>query len=588
MASEWTAKVKTDGTAVKVYRWGEEERVIKAGAETFKPATAMKFAEKLCQSLAEQSVDQKTADHDVQDEPNLKTDAKGTAVTGKPSPTMSTQQDKVSKLSKLSVENKKLRAKMAHMQERHQLEIKARRGAKLAEFLISQGSLKEDEKVVTAFVKDVTQMTDDEIDRLERKVSGKSEFESAEEAERAEASYRRHARILRRQAEDAHISGDVNLAEEVEGQALDADKNADCCRSFVRAAAHPKVARDKDDSGELCEKCSSTPCACAASSDGTKTADSAVQDAAKGSKDKESEEKDAAQHDDLCEKCECDPCTCDDKDSDEKNASDDGEADEAASDDDAEKTADHDVQDSEQMGSDSKGGAVTGKPSPNLNDGKKKASDEEDTEDTVRDQHLRMATYYRKKADAAERQGDLGSADTFDHKADICEDLAKDSSTETINPEPELAGMTGAKEAAKPMCEGCGKPSFACTCGEDDNSEGKDAGVDDSDDRDASVDDDGSDTHGPETGSAKTATEEDSVDNIPMEMIEAAVTSPDVAAMRSANRGQRRNEPSRASVEASGVMRIASVEENSMSKDSAVVELESLWSNPSRDEEDEK
>ena len=582
MAKEWTAKVKADGSAVKVYRWGKEERVVKASADTFKPATAMKFAEKLCQELVEQSAD-KTADHDVQDEPNLKTDAKGTAVTGKPSPTMSTQQDKV---SKLVTENKKLRAKMAHMEEKHQLEIKARRGAKLAEFLISQGSLEEDEKVVTAFVGDVAQMSDDEIDRLERKAAGKSEFESAEEAERAEANYRRHARILRRQADDAHVSGDVKLAEEIEVQALDADKNADCCRSFVRAAAHPKVAMDKDDGDDVsCDKCSATPCACAASSRNAKTADSAVQDAAKGSDAKESEEKDAASHDDLCEKCECDPCTCDNKEKDDKTASDDGKADEAASDDDEEKTADHDVQDAEQLENNSKGVAVTGKPSPNLNDGKK-ASDEEATEDIMRDQHLRMAAYYRKKADDAESRGDLVSADTFDHKADICDDLAKDSSTETINPEPELAGVTGAKEAAKPMCEGCGKPNFACTCGEDGDDKGKDASVDDSADKDASVDDDGSDTHGPETGSAKMAFEEDdATDDIPMEMIEAAVTPPEVVAMRSASRGQRRNEPSRASVEASGVTRIASVEENSMSRDSAVVELESLWSSPSRDEE---
>lgn len=580
MAKEWTAKVKADGTAVKVYFCGKEERVVKASTKTFSPATAMKFAEKLCQELAEQSAD-KTADHDVQDESNLKTDAKGTAVTGKPSPTMSTQQDKVSKLSRLSAENKKLRVKMAHMQEHHQLEIKARRGAKLAEFLISQGSLKEDEKVVTAFVKDVAEMTDDEIDRLERKASGKSAFESVEEAERAEASYRRYARILRRQAEDAHVSGDVNLAEEIEGQALDADKNANCCRSFVRAAAHPKVTMDKDEDGDSCDKCGASPCACAASSGNTKTADSAVQDAAK-----ESEEKGAAKDVDKCEDCNCDPCTCDDKDSDDKTASDDGKADEAASDDDAEKTADHDVNDSEQMEGDAKGVAVTGKPSPNLNDGKKKASDKEDTEDIVRDQHLRMVTYYRKKADAAETRGDLVSADTFDHKADICEDLAKDSSTETINPEPELAGMTGAKEAAKPMCESCGKPNFACTCGEDGEGDGdKNGSVDDSADRDASVDNDGLDTHGPETGSAKTATEEDSVDDIPMEMIEAAITSPEVVAMRSASRGQRRNEPSRASVEASGVTRIASAEANSMSNDVAVGELESLWSNPSRDEE---
>lgn len=579
MAREWTAKVKSDGSAVKVYRWGKEDSVVKASADTFKPATAMKFAEKLCQELAEQSSADKTADHDVQDEPNLKTDAKGTAVTGKPSPTMSTQQDKV---SKLVTENKKLRAKMAHMEEKHQLEIKARRGAKLAEFLISQGSLEEDEKIVTAFVGDVAQMTDDEIDRLERKAAGKSEFESAEEAERAEANYRRAARILRRQADDAHLSGDVKLAEEIECQALDADKNADCCRSFVRAAAHPKVAKCSDCGcdpctcdGE-CNKCGASPCACSASD---KTADSAVQDAAKESKGKDSEEKDAA-----ADTSDAD-ATDDADDTDDKTASDDGEADEAASDDDdGDKTADHDVQDAEQLDGDSKGVAVTGKPSPNLNDGKKKASDEEDTEDTMRDQHLRMATYYRKKADAAEGRGDLVSADTFDHKADICEDLAKDSSTETINPEPELAGVTGAKEAAKPMCDGCGKPNFACECDKDGGD--KDVSVDDSADKDASVEDDGSNTHGPETGSAKTATEEENADiDIPMEMIEAAVTPPEVAAMRSASRGQRRNEPSRASVEASGVTRIASVEENSMSNDSAVCELESLWSNPSRDEE---
>ena len=585
MAREWTAKVKADGTAVKVYQWGKEDRVISASAETFNPATAMKFAEKLCDSLAEQSVDQKTADHDVQDEPNLKTDAKGTAVTGKPSPTMSTQQDKV---SKLSTENKKLRAKMAHMQEQHQLELKARRGAKLAEQLISEGALKEDEKVVTSFVKEVAQMTDDEIDRLERKASGKSEFDSSEEAERAEANYRRHARILRRQAEDAHISGDVKLAEEIEVQALDADKNADTCRSFIRAAAHPKVAMDKDDDddGDSCEKCGATPCACAASSENTKTADSAVQDAAKGSKDKESteesEEKGAA-----ADASDAD-ATDDADDTDDKTASDDGEADEAASDDsdDGDKTADHDVQDAEQLENDAKGTAVSGKPSPNLNSGKKKASDEEDTEDSVRDQHLRMAAYYRRKADEAESKGDIVSSDTFDHKADICEDLANESSTETINPEPELAGMTGAKEAAgKPMCKGCGNPNFACTCGEDEDDGDKKGSVDSSADKDASVSDDGLDTHGPEKGSAKTATEEDDADNIPMEMIEAALTSPEVAAMRSASRGQRRNEPSRASEEASGVTRIASAGENSMSDDRAVGDLESLWSNPTRDEE---
>ncbi len=315
--NEWTVSVRKDGGAVRVYRYGKLREEISPGDGTYKTggATAMKFAQELDRELRAQSdaIRRKTADHDVQTEPNLKNDATGSAVTGKPSPTTSNMQDKV---AKLQAENRKVKAQLGKERKRHMFEVKARRGARLAEILVKRGALEENADAVKQFVKDVALMSDDEIGRLERKATGESEFGSVEEAERAERSYKREARMLHRRADDAQEAGDSETADGLDASASDAEKNAGCCRAFIRAAAHEKVAGEKG----TCSKC-----------------------------DKPSF---------LCKGCGDDKA-----DADDKGASAEGEDKDAS----AEKTADHDVQEEPNLKNDAKGVAVTGKPSPNNN-----------------------------------------------------------------------------------------------------------------------------------------------------------------------------------------------------------------------------
>ena len=174
---EWNVTVRKDGGAVRVYRWGKLQEELKPGKDTYDaPAGALKFAEELHQELAKFS-SRKVADHDVQNEKNLKNEATGAAVTGKPSPTTSDMADKVARLQS---DLKKKDAQLRQERRRHALEVKARRGAKLAEILVKRGALPEIEKDVRAFVKDVAMMSDDEIARLEHKAAGDPEFAFAD------------------------------------------------------------------------------------------------------------------------------------------------------------------------------------------------------------------------------------------------------------------------------------------------------------------------------------------------------------------------------------------------------------------------
>jgi hypothetical protein len=541
---EWNVTVRKDGGAVRVYRWGKLQEELKPGKDTYDmPAGAMKFAEELHQELAKFS-SRKVADHDVQSEKNLKNEATGAAVTGKPSPTTSDMADKVARLQS---DLKKKDAQLRQERRRHALEVKARRGAKLAEILVKRGALPETEKDVRAFVKDVAMMSDDEIARLEHKAAGDPEFASVEEAERAERAYKREARILIRKAEEAHESGDTAAADKLDAAGDDATKNAACCRAFIRSAVH-KGAMD------TCKGCGKPSFVC----------------------------------DGSCAKPEAGKA---DGKGEEKGASVEAKADE--------KTADHDVQDEKNLKNDPKGVAVTGKPSPSTNtkasdEGQKKtgakcescscdpcgedchcaackkASDEgkkasgevaeketpeaaSDPLETLRAQHVATAKMYRKMADDAEERGDFVAADTFDHKAEVCEDLAKDAAVERAEPEPELAGVgdTEIREAS------------------------------DATEREASEEASTEDTDGPSEGTAKTA----STDELELtdDIIDAAVTPAEVHALRSAYSGQRRREPSRVDPKTSGVMRIANVDENAASHDEDVAALEGLWTRAPRE-----
>jgi len=555
--AEWTASVRKDGGAVRVYRWGKLQREIspcsKKGEETYEPAGAIKFAEQLVGELYKQSsaLRKKKADHDVQTEPNLENTAKGTQVKGKPSPTLSNAIDKVAQLEE---ENRKMKAQLAEQGRKHKLETKARRGAKLAELLVKAGAIAEDEKEIKAFVTDIAMMTDEEIDRLERKAAGESEFTSVEEAERAKRGYDRQARQLQRKADEAQDAGDAEAADKFDASAEDAMKNADCCKAFIRSAAHEVTAQEKG----KCEKCGKPNflCTCKEGAAEGKEKDAAT--------DTEGEEKDAAT----------------DAEGEEK----DGEV---------EKTADHDVQTEPNLKNDAKGVAVTGKPSPSTNtkagdEGVKKeavekeaecdcdgdpceskdkqasADDAEGATETeeksvtaqLTEQHSAMAGMYRKMATEAEERGDVVAADIYDHKADVCEHLAKDADLEVSSPEPELGGTVEDREAS----------------------------ADDSTDHEASEEASEEDTDGPSESSTKVASAIDE-DEISQELIDAALTPPEVYALRSVSRGQRRSEPSRVDPEASGVTRIASVEENAASYDKDVAELESLWTGAPRDEE---
>jgi len=542
---EWNVTVRKDGGAVRVYRWGKLQEELKPGKDTYDmPAGAMKFAEELHQELAKFS-SRKVADHDVQSEKNLKNEATGAAVTGKPSPTTSDMADKVAKLQN---DLKKKDAQLRQERRRHALEVKARRGAKLAEILVKRGALPEIEKDVRAFVKDVAMMSDDEIARLEHKAAGDPEFASVEEAERAERAYKREARILIRKAEEAHESGDTAAADKLDAAGDDATKNAACCRAFIRSAVH-KGAMD------TCKGCGKPSFVC------------------DGSCAKAHDDAKVPPHDEAKEA---------------KGASAEAGADE--------KTADHDVQDEKNLKNDPKGVAVTGKPSPSTNtkaadegqkktavakcgkcgasvpcpckdcdcaacDGKTASAEATETAEgektsnpleTLKAQHVATAKMYRKMADDAEERGDFIAADTFDHKAEVCEDLAKDAAVERAEPEPELAGAgdTEIREAS------------------------------DATEREASEEASTEDTDGPSEGTAKTASAEFELTD---DIIDAAVTPAEVYAMRSAYSGQRRREPSRVDPKTSGVMRIANVDENAASHDEDVAALEGLWTRAPRE-----
>lgn len=536
--TEWSAKVKKDGSAVRIYRYGNLKETIEAGKDNFQPAGATEFAKQLLDELYRQSAGRsnKKADHDVVSEPNLINDASGTTVTGKPSPSLSSMQEKV---SKLQAEKRHLKSELVKTKKRSALEGKARRGAALAEKLVAKGSLPENKEAVVAFVSDIAQMTDEEIERIERKAAGHPEFTSIEEAERAERAYKREARMMHRKAEEAHESGDSETADKLDSFASDAEKNAECCRDFIRQAAH------KSAEMPMCETCGKP------------------------------------KH--VCNGC--------------------GEDKEAS----VEKEADHDVQEEPNLKNDAKGTTVTGKPSPSTNtkaggdavaktamgddgckeckcdpcecDGKKASVDTENTNedqlvgdgDTKKasmetpadlgEQHKRMSKMYRTMADEAEERGDFFNADKYDHKASVCEDLARDAVVETTNPEPEIAGVVDKREAASE------EPDTAKN----------------TDQSSADAGDSNKDTDGSSVGSAKTASEDDfEIDDA---TIDAALTSSAVLAARSANREQRQPSPSRVDQDASGVTRIASVGENPHSHDDEVAALESLWNGAPGDTE---
>jgi len=241
---QWHAKVHKSGSKVAIFNGSQLVKMVEASSETFEPAEAQKFAEELVAELENRTSAQMTS---PSEQPAVATtselqeasmevatqqaEGKGFSEAQKEEIPMeiiesSTDEEK----QQVIAENKKLREVIAALKNKlskekneRVIERKARRGLAIAKQLVVNGSIEDSYKAIKEKVASIVELEDSEIDRLERKVAGQSEFDSIEDAEKELRRQDRIARINRQAAAEAQEDGDEEQADSLDRKADEAE-----------------------------------------------------------------------------------------------------------------------------------------------------------------------------------------------------------------------------------------------------------------------------------------------------------------------------------------------------------------------------
>lgn len=252
----WHAKVHKSGTKVAVFNGSKLVKIVESSNETFEPAEAQKFAEDLITTLKSRTSSQMTSPSDqpaVTDTNELHSDvtqAVTTQATGKGADSSNSEaapvtesmgpeeldegavependdnmdEDKfASETSGLKAVIANLKKKLAQERNDRQIERKARRGLAIAKQLVAENKLEDSYDAIKIKIAEIVKLEDSEIDRLERKVAGESEFSSLEEAQKELRRQSRIERINRQAAAEAQEDDDEDQAELLDQKADEA------------------------------------------------------------------------------------------------------------------------------------------------------------------------------------------------------------------------------------------------------------------------------------------------------------------------------------------------------------------------------
>lgn len=208
----WSARVHKSGSQIQLLKNGSVTKIIRSASDTFAPVEAKDFAANLVSNLNQKVAKQMTnpgaqptvATESDQHDKSLKAvnaDAKGISPKD------------MSKVSAVLDENKNLKKKIAKMEKEATVERKARRGLAIVKTLVDQKKIANDQNVIKSEVMKIVAMSNDEISLLEKKVAGLPLYETAELAETASRRYARMARLHRQAAEDAQLADNEELAD---------------------------------------------------------------------------------------------------------------------------------------------------------------------------------------------------------------------------------------------------------------------------------------------------------------------------------------------------------------------------------------
>jgi len=270
--SNWHAKVHKSGSKVAVFNGSKLVKVVDASSETYEPAEAQKFAEELVNELSDRSAAQMTdtqAPISVATESELQSSslaAVNQQATGKAprhehgdsvapvaeeieeKADAATEADEDEEKEVTASENKNLRQivanlkkKLASEREERFTERKARRGLAIAKQMVVDGNLEDSYDAIKAKVAAIVKLEDAEIDRLEKKMAGETEFDSVDDAMKEYRRQARIARINRQAAAEAQEDGDEHQADAL-------DKKADEAEAKMSHAA--SIAEDMKKSAE--------------------------------------------------------------------------------------------------------------------------------------------------------------------------------------------------------------------------------------------------------------------------------------------------------------------------------------------------
>jgi hypothetical protein len=261
----WNAKIHKSGSKVAIFNGNKLIKVVEASAETFEPAEAQKFAEKLLGELETRTagqmtetsgpvtVETKAESHEADmsavnsqatgKAPHMKGSEPAAPTTPVTEPVAEEEEKEEAPVAaptdeekneneacdtnekKANVESYKkiiasLKNKLAQEKNERTIERKARRGLAIAKDLVASGRLDDSYDSIRNKVAEIVKLEDSEIERLERKVAGEQEFDSVEDAVKEARRQSRIARMYRQAAAEAQEDG-------CETEADQSDKNAD-------------------------------------------------------------------------------------------------------------------------------------------------------------------------------------------------------------------------------------------------------------------------------------------------------------------------------------------------------------------------
>jgi len=438
---KWNAKVHKSGNKVAVFNGSKLMKMVEASKETFEPAEAQKFAEKLLEELetrtsaqmrnpADQPSVVPPAEQQIYDLPAVAQQAQGKAPHMGPSaqpaaapevPEAIEEDDvkeeddkpedlgKSASIDKLAKENAELRHIASKLKKRLAQEIderaterKARRGLAIAKQMVIEGKLEDSYDTIKNKVAEIVKLEDSEITRLEKKVAGEQEFDSIEDASKEARKQSRIARINRQAAAEAQEDGDEKEADSLDRLASEAE---------AKTAHIEQIIEEMKTAAACCEKKDPTEEAAASCEKKDPATEKTEEEAAKPVIEPE-----AAKKEEPAKK--------------EQETPEKGEATEKGE------------------GSGEEPGEAA----------EKETTTEEAEEDKLASmarKYRRIASSHRKLAEKAEAEGDVAAADKEDNLADEAEEKAEEIEKKLEKPEEKVAEKTEtpAEEAKEEVTE---------------------------------------------------------------------------------------------------------------------------------------